>query len=288
MTKIFKYSILKYRPSYLLGEQVNIGLLFFFLEDKKVLFLHPSKLRRLTQFYPDTNLRIIKKYLAAFNRKANKIDLPSDLVNFDNFIEDSFFAKDASSFYFTTVKSGSYTHLSKIIAYYNQLYFGVYEGKSKRNKKDETYLKSTFKNILESQLLGNKEKLALFRANPSIKNKISSTNFDMAWQNGSTNLIKFLSFDLMEKGTFQEKSFRWFGELSQLENTAKEQNLKIDLVLTKPQDKQLFSFYDKAISVLEDIPTPKKIIEESDISPYISKAISSVKPLVDDYFFRPQ
>lgn len=286
MTKIFKYSVLKYRPSYLLGEQVNIGLLFFFLEDKKVLFLHPKKLRRLTQFYPEANLSIIKKYLAAFDRKANKIDLPRDLVNFDVFIENNFLAKDANSFYFTTAKSGSGTHFKKIIDYYNQLYFSVYDDKNTRSKKDEAYLKNTFKSNLTSQLLGDKEKLALFRHNPSVKNKISNTNFDLAWQNGTTNLIKFLSFDLMEKGTFQEKSFRWFGELSQLESIAQKQNLKIDLVLTKPQNKQLFSSYDNAIRVLEDIPTPKKIIEESNITSYISKAIGSVKPLTNDYLFK--
>lgn len=286
MNKIFKYSILRYRPSYLLEEQVNIGVLFFFLEDKKAVFIHPSKLRRITQFYPDANLSTIRKYLAAFKQKVNKLNISSDIESFDSFIESNLLLKDASNLYFSTVKSNQYIDIAKTIEYYYNLYFSVYEGKTQRVKKDETYLKRTFKNQLEEKLQGDKQRLALFRANPSVKNTISSTEFDLGWQNGTTNLVKFLSFDLMDKGSFQEKSFRWYGELNQLKTTAEEQNLKVDLVLTKPLEKILFEHYDNAIKVLEDIQTPKKIIEEHQLNNYIESAIYDVKPLEKDYLFQ--
>jgi hypothetical protein len=286
MNKIFKYSILRYRPSYLLEEQVNIGVLFFFLEDKKAVFIHPSKLRRITQFYPDGNLSTIRKYLAAFNQKVNKLNISSDIESFDSFIESNLLLKDASNLYFSTVKSNQYIDIAKTIEYYYRLYFSVYKGKTQRVKKDETYLKKAFKKQLEEKLKGDKQRLALFRPKPSVKNTISNTEFDLGWQNGTTNLVKFLSFDLMDKGNFQEKSFRWYGELNQLKTTAEEQNLKVDLVLTKPQEKTLFEHYDNAIKVLEDIQTPKKIIEEHQLNNYIESAIYDVKPLEKDYLFQ--
>ena len=35
MTKPFSYSVLKYRPSYLLDERINLGLLFSFPKEEK-------------------------------------------------------------------------------------------------------------------------------------------------------------------------------------------------------------------------------------------------------------
>ena len=42
MNKKFQYCVLKYRPSYLLDERVNVGLLFIFLEEQTIRFIYPS------------------------------------------------------------------------------------------------------------------------------------------------------------------------------------------------------------------------------------------------------
>ncbi|BDS15487.1 DUF3037 domain-containing protein [Aureispira anguillae] len=281
MTKTFKYSVLKYRPSYLLEEQVNIGLLFLFLDDNKISFIYPKKLRRLTQFYPNTNLKNLKHYLHLFEQKGNKLDVPFINDNFSHFIEANFLAKDASNLYFSPVKNGVYKSTSPIIEHYNKLYFSAYEGKAKQNKKDEAYLRGTFKSTLEQILINDKERINLFKSSLIIKNKIGRTEFDYGWQNGTTNLVKFLSFDLADKGNLQDKSFRWYGEFSQLEEQAQNDNLKLDLLLTKPQNKALFSSYDDVLQVLEGIPTNKAIIEENQLKDYVLKATETVKPFTN-------
>lgn len=281
MTKTFKYSVLKYRPSYLLEEQVNIGLLFLFLDDNKISFIYPKKLRRLTQFYPNTNLKTLKRYLHLFEQKGNKLNVPLIDDNFNHFIEANFLAKDASNLYFSPVKSGIYKSTSSIIEHYNNLYFSAYKGKTKQNKRDEAYLRGTFKTTLEQVLTQDKEKLALFKSSLAIKNKIGRTEFDYGWQNGTTNLVKFLSFDLADKGNLQDKSFRWYGEFSQLEEQAQNEHLKFDLLLAKPQNKALFSSYDDVLQVLESIPTNKTIIEENQLKDYVFKAAETVKPFTN-------
>lgn len=288
MTKTFKYSVLKYRPSYLLEEQVNIGLLFLFFDDQKISFVYPKKLSRLTQFYPDTNLKNIKHYLHLFEHKSNLLDLPLTDANFNHFIEANFLAKDASNLYFSPIKNGVYKSTSSILEHYYKLYFSAYEGKIKQNKKDEAYLRGIFKRTLEKILSNDKEKLALFKPSLVIKNKIGRTEFDYGWQNGTTNLVKFLSFDLADKGNLQDKSFRWYGELSQLEEQAQNEHLKIDLLLTKPQNKTLFSSYDNVLQVLESIPTNKTIVEENQLKDYVSKAVETVKPFTNRVLFDNQ
>jgi hypothetical protein len=288
MTKTFKYSVLKYRPSYLLEEQVNIGLLFLFLDDNKISFIYPKKLRRLTQFYPNTNLKNLKRYLHLFEQKGNKLDVPLIDDNFNHFIEANFLAKDASNLYFSPFKSGVYKSTSSIIEHYNNLYFSVYEGKVKQNKKDEAYLRGTFKSTLERILINDKERINLFKPSLAIKNKIGRTEFDYGWQNGTTNLVKFLSFDLADKGNLQDKSFRWYGEFSQLEEQAQNEHLKFDLLLAKPQDKALFSSYDDVLQVLESIPANKTIIEENQLKDYVFKAAETVKPFTNSALFNNQ
>jgi len=94
-------------------------------------------------------------------------------------------------------------------------------------------------------------------------------------------LVKFLSFDLADKGNLQDKSFRWYGEFSQLEEQAQNEHLKLDLLLTKPQDKALFSSYDDVLQVLEGIPTHKTIIEESQLEDYVLQAVEHIKPFTN-------
>ena len=66
------YSVLRYRPSYLLKEQINIGLLFVLPETEEVIFLFPNKLARITQFYAAADLPLLRKYLYALKSKSKK------------------------------------------------------------------------------------------------------------------------------------------------------------------------------------------------------------------------
>lgn len=69
----FKYSLLRYRHSYFLAEEVNIGILFFFREEGKLEFLYPNRLQRISRLYPDFNINFLKKYLNAFDKQAQKL-----------------------------------------------------------------------------------------------------------------------------------------------------------------------------------------------------------------------
>lgn len=130
MDKIFRYSLLKYRPSAVLDEQVNVGILFIFLGDNKVTFLFPQSLNRLNALYPDIDLQDTKQYLYAIQEKANQLarkDLAVETAA-DNFIDKAFFLADANSFFFSEFKAGIYetNSIDKIIQHFSQQYFKAY------------------------------------------------------------------------------------------------------------------------------------------------------------------
>jgi hypothetical protein len=268
MTKPFLYSVLRYRPSYLLEEQINVGLLFVFPDDGEVIFQFPTKLARITQFYSAADLPILRKYLYAFKTKAKKAEAES--TTFDDFIP-----KDASSLYLTKPKNGTYIIKEEILSYYKGLYFKSYY-ENEFNRKDDAYLKRTFETKLKAFA---PTKQQFFKRNITVKNTIASTRFDYAWQNGKTNLIKTIGLDLATTTNIQKKAFRWYGELTELKDNLQEAN--IDILVSRPSSKDLYKAYDKALLILDNIKTTHQIREEAQLQNYLNHAIETVRELPD-------
>ncbi len=133
MSKPFQYSVLKYRPSYLLDERVNVGLLFHFLGDQRLVFVHPSSLKRISQSFPQlANLRDIRRYLEAFAKQADKLTKNGleESAKLEDIIGRSFLVNDANSFFFSEVKFGFYESVEETLAYYTGQYFQSYSRKA--------------------------------------------------------------------------------------------------------------------------------------------------------------
>ncbi len=129
MDKIFKFSLLKYRPSYLLDEQINVGVLFLFIEDNKSIFHFPKNLERLSALYPDVDIKDVTLSLLEFEEKANKLTQNNTLkaVNLNTLIEKEFLIADANCFFFSDFKTGIYESSEKIVVHFLRKYFAVYE-----------------------------------------------------------------------------------------------------------------------------------------------------------------
>lgn len=275
MKKPFSYSVLKFRPSYLLQEQINIGLLFVFPIEKQAVFVHPHQLSRITQFYKEADLPILKIYLKAFEEKAKQWSNSSqELAS----IHQNLLPKDANNLYLTNQKSGVYTSITDIINYYENIYFSTFYS----NKKD---LKGLNKKISEGLKSIGKSKQQWLKKDISISNIITATHFEYVWQNGSTNLVKIIGLNLKTEEEISNKAIRWWGELTQLKKSIDHQNLKIDILVSKPQLPQLFEVYHKAINLLDSIEIKHTIIEEEQTSSYIQNVIDTIEPLSKDDFF---
>ena len=262
MTTLY-YSVLRYRPSYLLEEQINIGLLFVIPETEEVFFCFPNKLARITQFYAEADLPIIRKYLYAFKSKSQKAIGKVEL--FDNFIP-----KDASSLYFSEPIKGIFPDTKATIDYYKNLYFKPYED-LETGRKDDAYLKKNFEAKLEAI---SPYKQQLFKRNVKVENAVATTTFEFVWQNGQTNFVKTIGLDLANTSNIQKKAFRWYGELSSLNETLIDAN--IDILVSRPSAKDLFKAYDDALKLLDDMKVSHRIKEEGDFDAYIAYAVETV------------
>jgi hypothetical protein len=149
--KSYYYTVLKYRPNYLLDEQINVGLLFVFLNENRSVFLFPKNLTRLKTLFPKANIGFIRQYLEAFEWQANQLrneisfivenanpDKDKSLPYFlhksvfidkplSDLVAEKFVVPDATSFYFSDWKSGFDNDTDELLKHYHNLYFAVYE-----------------------------------------------------------------------------------------------------------------------------------------------------------------
>jgi hypothetical protein len=283
----YTYSLLQYRHSQILEEVLNVGVLVYFHQEQKLFFLHPEKLARLRFAYLDFPERTVKSYCKAFEAKAleltkqNSVFKEYDIANhFHSFVNHEFLPEDSSTLQFSNPKTGIIidSDFQRINDRLYNLYFTVFDQHNEINKRiDELQLITRYKHLLK-ELQGNvfdiyREKIKLdYIIRPSSENELK---FDIAWQNGSLNLVKAISFDVKRKETLQRKAYLNFGQFSAIENFASIHNYNFDLILAKPKNPDLFKAYDEAIKLLER-PRYVNLIESADLETYTKKTIIAI------------
>lgn len=279
MNKTFQYSILRYRHSYLLQEEVNVGLLFFFEQEKKVEFLYPNSLTRISSLYHDFSVNLIKKYFRTFERAAIKVEkeLHKDDVSLfksdlRSYIHNYFLPDDASALYFTDLKEGTYNSAAKTLSYYYDQFLSEYAPPKKRDQKDERYILKNISSIIDDI---PKEKQGIIKRNIVIKNDLLSEKFSYAWDNGTTNLITPVGFDLQHPESIRNKACEWQGKLNTLADVANKNNYKFDIIVTRPSDKELYRAYDQGVKLIERGSANQEIFEEQDLGRYSEKILSA-------------
>lgn len=282
--KAFQYSLLKYCPSYALGEQVNVGIVFFFREDLELKFIFPTALSRLNSLFPNTDIRILKRYIKNINTKINALSKDKSLLEksiLEEVLKDNVLTPDSNSLYFDEIKTSKYTTIGQSLDYYYNSYFSVYHNQEKSLKHSDQYLIKHFSDKINT----NKKFNTLFKRSVKVSNKRGiQTTFNFAWQNGHVNLIKPLSFDLIQKNSIQEKSVKWFGYVTQLEARAKAENLVFNFLIAKPSDKKLYKSYEEALTILEDKKEIVSLVFEEKIDAYLEEAQDTIQPLEKDEF----
>lgn len=275
--KTFRYSILRYRHSYLLQEEVNVGLLFFFDEEKRVEFLYPKSLQRISSLYHDFSVNLIKKYFRTFERAAKKVQKElsreSETLfhsNLKSYINNYFLPDDASALYFTELKTGNYNRTQETLTYYFDQFLSEYEPPKKKDQRDERYILRKVSRIVDKL---PEDRKGIIHRGVELKTDLLSEKFDYAWKNGTTNLITPVGFDLQHPQSIKNKACEWQGKLNTLAEEAQKNNYKFDIIVTQPLDKELFKAYDKAVQLIDRASAIQEIFEEQNLESYSERIL---------------
>lgn len=279
----FQYSILRYRHSYFLAEEVNVGILFFFPPEGRLEFLYPNSLQRISQLYPDFTVHTLRKYLNAFYKQAQKLTKSgsfgsdSDLFeqsDLQSIIEEHFLKEDATALLFSDIKKGTYENAEQTLSFYEDRYLTVYEKEKERDRKDETYIiHKVEEGLKEYELTDSRE----IKREYIIETPYLSQKFNYAWKNGTINLVTPIGLDLTLEDSIENKGLNWHGRLDKFREKAEQDNLRFDLIVSRPEDPGLFKTYDNVLKILEDNKAPKVIYELDNLHAYVDHLSSNIR-----------
>lgn len=280
----YKYCVLKYKHSPFLDESINIGLLIFFSNVGKFSFSYSKNLSRIKGIYNNVPERTIKEYLKQIDKRLERLSLNNDVFHkleiddLSSFISKYILPLDGSVLQFSNFKTDYQQDFKNdfIEEILLNKYF-IEDIKHQFNQpKEPELLHQFYDNLrgLDFNLI-NRDKKRFFVDYTVTNENGNEFKFDYAWQNGSLNLVKPISFDLKESKSIAEKAYKNLGQFIDLENEAKNNNLRYDLIIGRPKFKSLFKDYDHAISLLDKIKYAR-IIEENEIDNYSLKAIKAI------------
>lgn len=276
MNKQLIYSILQYKHSPVLGEAINVGVLFYFPDEKRKLHFHITDATRIKPIYRDFDTRYFNSILKLIKCNVTKYsgDIYADKLlndNFKEFIHTYLLKNDDTALQFSELYYvlNVYSNPEKAIDEYTKLLLPLTLKQPQTLKYNETYIIRKFK----TRLFGYNEELGeKVKKNYVVKTDELSFKFDIAWQNGSLNLVHPLSFDLQDTQSIQRKTAEYCSYLSWLSKYTKENNCRIDLLLAKPQENNLLTTYNKSIKLLQSVESNKQVIQFEDIDDYTDKA----------------
>lgn len=272
--KNYIYSILQYKHSEISGEAINIGVVLYWPETKQFFFEYSKNLTRIKNIYNLVSEKIIKEYLKIIQTRAAKLNETDILfwgkdinIDFFDFINKHLYIDDSSSLQFSYPIISLNYYDNPLIVLNNIINYNYINSEIKKEKKilKEPILLKKYNDTLIELGINKIHNIDLkFKKDFIIKNETGNQfKFDYAWQNGSLNLVKPISFDLNDQKTIAEKAYKNFGQFTDLKNEAIENNLRYDLILAKPQNKEFFKEYDHAIRLLENLDNVKLILEEN-------------------------
>ena len=283
MNSVFYYSLLQYRYAQSLGEVLNVGVLLLFPEQRTATFLYPERLGRIRKLYPKFSEKVIRSYFKGIVARTNQLTKqPEVFADYEahprQLIDNEILIRDSSALQFGELKTAVlYTEdLTAISDQFYKLYLSFYEESEHQIRHDEGYLLKEYQKRLQRQLKGLLSREAFERP---VTVKPEGTNFTyqfpFAWQNGSFNLVKPVSFDLKLEQSITDKATLNVGQFTVLRPYAEQRNARFDVLAARPKNRQLYKPYDQAIQLLADQPHVK-IVEEQQLDTYAEKTAEAL------------
>lgn len=202
MRKQLRYSVLRYSPSKIAGEKINLGIIFADKENDKREFRHTTKFRRIAGFDDELNMETLKNLLNGIKTDVEPSS-PSDAqFDLDSYIQ--FFIND---FNFDEPKSIYYDDWDETVEKINRIYFRFDYEKSKRpSKKDEFRFLSDLISARTDELKWNRKMEGAFNESVTYDlvvggYKIKMLDFDNKDLTKLVNTAKAWAFNCMADTT---------------------------------------------------------------------------------------
>lgn len=136
MEKILKYSVLRYSPSSVAGEKINLGIIFCDENRGYREFRYSKKFSRLSSFDDEINVTLVRRLLQTI-----KDDVEGNLFTYDKFDMEEYIKYYVNDFFFDKPKLIKYDSWEEMIERLNKTYFRFdYDKVNRPSKVDDRKL----------------------------------------------------------------------------------------------------------------------------------------------------
>lgn len=280
MNQQFSYCLLKYRHNHVVEESLNLGVLFLFESNPRIVFSAPSNIKRLASAFPDAPIQSINALLKSFNSQARQLSNKSlsYLDDYQGLISDWFLTPNGSSVYFDTIRQAPlWKNEAHTISFFTNQYLAGYDKPDSEDKPtihSESYILHKYKQLLTSKIQDRQLSAFVKEEKIEVKNDLISFTSDYYWQNGTQNLVKAVSFDLQSEEGIETKALALAKKLEVLESALLSNNQRVDLLLSKPSKRELTNVYLSATSILRSTDAPRKLVEERQLAHYADEVLT--------------
>lgn len=278
--KAYQYSILRYRRSKSAGELVNIGLIMTVPDEGDVLHFITPRYARLSQFFGDfessgyrTMVDDLKRHFKEVLRpeegqsdERRQLDLGEYVVTREfespelEPLRPKLVSGAESCFQWSDVMSGIHPRPEARFQELRAEFITQHEpgqDASERESEDtiQQFLASHLRNTPWAPRIDFGH---LLRGRHGFEHK-----FFAAWENGKTQVLDAVSFDYLDKTNIDRKANQWCGTLHNLATDGEE--FQFTGVVAPPPRRDLFSAYDNALKLIDDMAQTRNIIERDKV-----------------------
>ncbi|MFA7421412.1 MAG: DUF3037 domain-containing protein [Melioribacteraceae bacterium] len=217
--KNYQYQILRYYPDVVAEEFINVGIVFFIPEERKLISKVIESSSRLNALYHGVDsksvVHLLKNVNGWLNTKGKEL---LEQLNHNDYskidaITYSILPPNDSSLRFSDVRSGITVNSDQTFEDMFIRFVSKYERKTESHSKDDTKAWNEYKKVFEKHSIDKRLR------KPDVKIKTTFNNefeFSHGWKNGKWNFFKPISFDLATADNIRKKVWEQVGFTQEL------------------------------------------------------------------------
>ena len=256
-----------------LGEQLNIGIIFWAPDGKTLRCQINDKYGRLSKVYPGfdgTGYRSVTKHLRdRINAAATSLANPQRIIVFQDSTDvapttlasilNDVLREDASCLQHSRVRGGVTEDIEAAFERLVQEYLIGFDP-THRERRDEDEVWET----VQSEILKLGEQRSQLRENVRLEGPHYDYAFKLGWQNGVPQVLEPISFDLTRQRAIVDKATTWSGRLANLQG-----DFQMSAVIARPRHAALKTAFEDAIAILEDAPHVRAVVAEESFEDFV-------------------
>lgn len=258
----YTYSVLRYVHDVTSGEFVNVGVALYAPQAHYLSATCRPTLGRLSKVFPGINAEHFKALMRhiqnSFEAKGERLssELPFAPPTGVLEIAQSVLPKDDSSLQWSSVGSGRTDDPAQALEkIFNRMVMRYEERQISNSRTDNDVWRHFKRDLEERQILQHFQPKMISVQDDEIE-------FQHSWKNGKWHCLEPISFDLAAPDSIKDKAHRWLGQLTSVQGAS--DLFKVYLLVGAPQQENLQSAFQSAMSILRKIPGEKEIVLEGD------------------------